>query len=72
MQNRRALFIQSVQIFFVLLNSLAGKTLTPGNFCPDGINLPDDLLILELDRPFDGTLQVSSEPLRNARAQLGK
>lgn len=29
-------------------------------------------LVLELDRPFDGYIQISSEPLRNALAQLGK
>jgi hypothetical protein len=29
-------------------------------------------LILELDQPFDGTIQISSTPLRNALAQLGK
>jgi hypothetical protein len=28
-------------------------------------------LILELDQPFQGTLQISSAPLRNARPQLG-
>jgi hypothetical protein len=28
-------------------------------------------LILELDRPFDGIIQISSAPLRNALAQLG-
>jgi hypothetical protein len=29
-------------------------------------------LILELDRPFGGLVQISSAPLRNAMAQLGK
>ena len=29
-------------------------------------------LILELDRPFDGLMQISSAPLRNALAQLGR
>jgi hypothetical protein len=29
-------------------------------------------LILELDQPFAGMLQISSEPLRNALAQLGR
>jgi hypothetical protein len=29
-------------------------------------------LVLELDRPFDGMLRISSEPVRNARDQLGK
>ena len=29
-------------------------------------------LILELDRPFDGMIQVSSAPVRNALAQLGR
>jgi hypothetical protein len=29
-------------------------------------------LILELDRPFDGMIQIPSAPLRNALAQLGK
>jgi uncharacterized membrane protein len=29
-------------------------------------------LILELDRPFHGIIQVSGEPLRNALAQLGQ
>lgn len=29
-------------------------------------------LVLELDRPFDGMLQVSSAPVRAALAQLGK
>jgi hypothetical protein len=29
-------------------------------------------LILELDRPFDGMIQISSAPLRNALAQLGR
>jgi hypothetical protein len=29
-------------------------------------------LILELDQPFSGTLQISSAPLRNALAQLGR
>ncbi len=29
-------------------------------------------LILELDRPFDGVIQVSSEPLQRALAQLGR
>jgi hypothetical protein len=30
------------------------------------------LLILELARPFEGILQISSAPLRNAIAQLGQ
>ena len=29
-------------------------------------------LILELDRPFDGMIQISSAPLRAALAQLGR
>lgn len=29
-------------------------------------------LILELDRPFDGLIQISSAPLRSALAQLGR
>lgn len=29
-------------------------------------------LILELDRPFDGVIQVSSAPMRNALSQLGR
>ncbi len=29
-------------------------------------------LILELDRPFDGLIQIPSAPLRSALAQLGK
>lgn len=29
-------------------------------------------LIMELDRPFDGMIQISSAPLRNALAQLGR
>ncbi len=29
-------------------------------------------LILELDRPFAGIIQISSDPLRNALAQLGR
>ncbi len=29
-------------------------------------------LILELDRPFEGLIQISSAPLRNALAQLGQ
>jgi hypothetical protein len=29
-------------------------------------------LILELDRPFDGIIQISSAPLRNALEQLGR
>jgi Protein of unknown function (DUF4239) len=29
-------------------------------------------LILELDHPFDGMIQISSQPLRNALSQLGK
>ena len=29
-------------------------------------------LILELDRPFDGMIQISSAPLRSALAQLGR
>jgi hypothetical protein len=29
-------------------------------------------LILELDRPFDGAIQISSAPLRNALSQLGR
>jgi hypothetical protein len=29
-------------------------------------------LILELDQPFEGMMQISSAPLRNARAQLGR
>jgi hypothetical protein len=29
-------------------------------------------LVLELDRPFDGLLQISSAPVHNALAQLGK
>ena len=29
-------------------------------------------LILELDRPFDGILQISSAPVRAALAQLGR
>ena len=29
-------------------------------------------LIMELDRPFGGLIQISSEPMRNALSQLGK
>jgi hypothetical protein len=29
-------------------------------------------LVLELDRPFDGVISISSAPLRNALAQLGR
>lgn len=29
-------------------------------------------LVLELDHPFDGFIQISSEPIRNALGQLGK
>jgi len=29
-------------------------------------------LILELDRPLDGTIRISSEPVRNALAKLGR
>jgi hypothetical protein len=29
-------------------------------------------LVLELDRPFDGMLRISSEPVRNALLQLGQ
>lgn len=29
-------------------------------------------LVLELDRPFDGFIQISSEPMRNALGQLGR
>ena len=29
-------------------------------------------LVLELDRPFDGMLRISSEPIHNALDQLGK
>ncbi len=29
-------------------------------------------MILELDRPFEGLIQISSEPLRNALAHLGR
>jgi hypothetical protein len=29
-------------------------------------------LVLELDRPFGGLIQISSEPLRNVLSQLGK
>jgi len=29
-------------------------------------------LILELDRPFDGMIQISSAPLRDTLAQLGR
>jgi hypothetical protein len=29
-------------------------------------------LVLELDRPFEGLIQISSEPLRNALEQLGR
>jgi hypothetical protein len=29
-------------------------------------------LILELDRPFEGLIQVSTDPLRNVVAHLGK
>ena len=29
-------------------------------------------LILELDRPFDGVIQVSSAPMRNAISNLGR
>lgn len=29
-------------------------------------------LVLELDRPFDGFIQISSEPMRNALVQLGR
>lgn len=28
-------------------------------------------LILELDRPFDGLIDISSEPMRNALTHLG-
>jgi hypothetical protein len=30
------------------------------------------LLILELDRPFGGLIQISSEPMRNALSHLGQ
>jgi hypothetical protein len=29
-------------------------------------------VILELDRPFDGTIQISSAPVRNALGQSGR
>ena len=29
-------------------------------------------LVLELDRPFGGLIQISSEPMRNALSNLGK
>ena len=29
-------------------------------------------LILELDQPFDGLIQISSGPMRNALSHLGK
>jgi hypothetical protein len=29
-------------------------------------------LILELDQPFDGLIHISSAPMRNALAHLGK
>jgi hypothetical protein len=29
-------------------------------------------LILDLDQPFDGIIQISSAPLRDALAQLGR
>jgi hypothetical protein len=29
-------------------------------------------LILELDQPFNGVIQISSEPLRNALSHLGR
>ncbi len=29
-------------------------------------------MILELDRPFEGLIQISSAPLRNALAHLGR
>jgi hypothetical protein len=29
-------------------------------------------LVLEMDRPFGGLIQISSEPLRNVLSQLGK
>ena len=29
-------------------------------------------LILELDRPFDGLIQISREPMREALARLGQ
>ncbi len=29
-------------------------------------------LVMELDRPFDGMIQISSAPLRNAQTQLGR
>jgi hypothetical protein len=29
-------------------------------------------LIVDLDRPFDGLIQISSTPLRNALSQLGQ
>ena len=29
-------------------------------------------LILELDRPFDGVIQISSEPMRNVLSHLGQ
>jgi hypothetical protein len=49
-------------------NATANLSLIASALCASGAIF----LILELDRPFDGLLQLSSEPMLTALRQLGK
>ncbi len=49
-------------------NSTANLALITSALCASGAIF----LILELDRPFDGLLRVSSEPMRDVLRQVGK
>jgi hypothetical protein len=69
----RSMLLTGVVIFlsFSLLappNATANLALMVSALCTAGALF----LVLELDRPFGGLIQISSEPLRNVLSQLGK
>ena len=67
-----------VLVFWLMVLLASGGLLAPRNATVVGVLLVSALsvscalfLILELDRPFEGIMRVSSAPLREALAQLG-
>lgn len=59
---------------FISLGLLAPRNATVGiTLCVCAISVAGAiLLILEMDRPYDGLIQISEAPLRNVAAQLGR
>jgi hypothetical protein len=67
-----------VLVFWLMVLLASGGLLAPRNATVVGVLLVSArsvscalFLILELDRPFEGIMRVSSAPLREALAQLG-